>query len=56
MPVEGKERMVLPGAQSQYRLKPADEYESQVCINEEFLNLAESFKFVFDKYLRRGET
>ena len=28
-----RERMILLGAQSQYRLKPADEYESQVRIN-----------------------
>ena len=31
------ERMILAGAQSQYRLKPVDEYESQVCRNEEHL-------------------
>lgn len=34
VPLEGKERMMLAGAQSQYRLKPVDEYELQVCIND----------------------
>ena len=34
VPLEGKERMMLPGAQSQYRLKPVDEEELQVCIHD----------------------
>ena len=37
VPVKEGERMILPGAQSQYRLKPVDEYEAQVCTNEELL-------------------
>ena len=35
VPVKEREHMILPGAQSQYRLKPVDQYESQVCLNEE---------------------
>jgi len=29
VPLEGRKRMILPGAQSQYHLRPADEYEIQ---------------------------
>ena len=35
VPLQERERVIYPGAQSQYRLKPVDVYESQVCINEE---------------------